>query len=1005
MISMAGIGGAGAAASYYTKDNYYTDRDASEASAWAGAGAERAGLSGEVGVDAFKAILEGTMPDGTVIPTGRNGTHAPGMDLTFSAPKSLSLLAYIGGDERLLAANLAAVKETMAWAEKNLAETRISKDGKVTTQKTGNLVAALFQHDTNRNLDPQAHVHAVIANATQDKDGKWRALHNGKLWENNTLLGSIYHAALRAKVEALGYTTELQGKYGTFEIAGISRAAIETFSTRRVKILATAEAKLDHMSPQGLRAVTVRTRDAKTAIEDRGDLRAEWQARAKAIGLDLNPLVEHAHSASSERPAPTRWEQLTAGIDTTAKRLSSVVDYVRDKLGHAPREFDPYMPHNAHRLDDADLGAATAVASAIRHLSERETSFDTFAVYKAALDLGLPVQIDGVERAVTALRREVKLIAGTGERAGELTTPAALATEHRILAGATRDQGTLRPIVAKPAEAGRRVLEATQTREGFTLNEGQEGAARLILASPDRVVSVQGVAGSGKSSVLGAVAIVARKEGYKVLALGPQNELVNRLAASSGIDAATVAKFVTRHKPLLNQRTFVERLDFARAMFKDSLVVVDEASMVSNSQMLTLVELANKLDFKLALVKDDRQLGAVEAGKPAEVMQAAGLPTAIMTENLRSKTPQLLEAAALANEGRTGDAFRRLRSTVTEAPGRMVEEAVARWIGKPDEERAQTLLLASGRKVREGLNLGVQDELLKEGTIGGRSATLTVLDNANLTREQERYAAEYKVGQTITFARDLKAQNIAKGTGTIAAVDVAHGQVTIERADGTVNTLIPGRLAVNRAENSLTLGTAKDLTVYEGDKIRWTANDPARGLFNSGKATILAISHEGLKIQTATGIELTLPHGDKQLARVDLGYAMNAHGNQGIGESKGIGVIDSRETNLASAKLFLVQITRVKDAIELIVNNADRVAGAITRNSGEKTAGLETTDEISTNRTAPPTPAPGNAPSNAVSNARAGRNTPATAPEPDRNIGPPVPVRELTRDRQPDFGL
>ena len=146
------------------------------------------------------------MPDGSALQAGRNGAHRPGMDLTFSAPKSVSLLAYVGGDERLLTANMAAVKSTIAWAEKNLAETRVSKNGKLETVKTGNLVVALFQHDTNRNLDPQAHVHAVIANVTKvdksepgkEKESVWRALHNDKLWKNNTLLGSIYHAQLRA---------------------------------------------------------------------------------------------------------------------------------------------------------------------------------------------------------------------------------------------------------------------------------------------------------------------------------------------------------------------------------------------------------------------------------------------------------------------------------------------------------------------------------------------------------------------------------------------------------------------------------------------------------------------------------------------------------------------------------------------------------------------------------------------------------------------------------------
>ncbi|QYE37221.1 conjugative relaxase (plasmid) [Polymorphobacter sp. PAMC 29334] len=203
MISAASVGGAGAAASYYGKDNYYSAEDLEQSSLWLGAGAEAAGLSGGVALDTFTAILEGKMPDGTVIGVGQTGSHRPGMDLTFSAPKSLSLLAYVAGDERLLDANMAAVKATLKWAEANLAEARTGAGGEKVV-KTGNLVVALFQHDTSRNLDPQAHIHAVIANATQTADGKWHALHNDKLWSNNTLLGSIYHAYLREGVTKLG---------------------------------------------------------------------------------------------------------------------------------------------------------------------------------------------------------------------------------------------------------------------------------------------------------------------------------------------------------------------------------------------------------------------------------------------------------------------------------------------------------------------------------------------------------------------------------------------------------------------------------------------------------------------------------------------------------------------------------------------------------------------------------------------------------------------------------
>ena len=492
------------------------------------------------------------MPDDSVIPAGRNGQHMPGMDMTFSAPKSVSMLAYIGGDTRLLDANMAAVKETLAWAEKNLAEARVSKDGKVTVEKTGKLVVGLFQHDTNRNLDPQAHVHAVIANATQTKDGVWRALHNGKLWDNNTLLGSIYHAALRTRVEALGYAVEMRGKYGTFEIAGIPREAIEAFSTRRTEMLAAAKTiDLKSTGLHALEAMRVQTRQPKATIENRGNLRLEWQERAARIGLDLSPLIAAARGAAER---PSLWDRLSSGLDKHVGRVRAIAGTLIDRLGIEERALDPFMPSRAARLGWADLGAATAVASALRHLSQREAAFDAYAVYRSALELGLPVEIAGVERAVRALVKDGKLVPGSDGRTGELTTPDALATERAIIAGALRDREASPAIVVSPDEAGQRLQNAAAARNGFTLNAGQESAGRLILAARDRVVNIQGVAGAGKSSVLGAAADVARAAGYSVLGIGPSHQ-VREAFAGAGIEAVTLAKFIASHKPVLGDKT------------------------------------------------------------------------------------------------------------------------------------------------------------------------------------------------------------------------------------------------------------------------------------------------------------------------------------------------------------------------------------------------------------------------------------------------------------------
>lgn len=213
MLSVAPVRSAGGAASYFAKDDYYTGEHASEMSEWGGEGASALGLSGDVGKVPFETLLNGALPDGTIVNAHEH--RRAGIDLTFSMPKSASVLAYVAGDERLLAAHRTAVRQTMAWVERTFAEARTydhNRNGDAV--RTGNLVYAMFQHDTSRKLDPQAHIHVVVAAITRMASGQWRALWNGELWKNNAAIGSAYHAALRAEVEKLGYDTRITGKHG-----------------------------------------------------------------------------------------------------------------------------------------------------------------------------------------------------------------------------------------------------------------------------------------------------------------------------------------------------------------------------------------------------------------------------------------------------------------------------------------------------------------------------------------------------------------------------------------------------------------------------------------------------------------------------------------------------------------------------------------------------------------------------------------------------------------------
>ena len=292
MLSVASVASAGGAANYFAKDDYYVGDGPAELSEWGGKGAEALGLAGPVAKDDFEKVLDGKLPDDTVV--NGNANRRSGIDLTFSMPKSASLLAQLGGDKRILDAQLAAVKATMAYLEKHYAQARDrSRNANGEGVVTGKLLYALFQHDTSRALDPQNHTHAVIAAMTQDKDGNWKALWNGEIWKNNTVLGSIYNAALRTNLEKLGYETQITGKHGQFEIKGVSREVIEAFSQRSMEIEAKAR-ELGVSTPQGRDSVVVNTRDPKLNADDKQALRAEWAERAKGLGFDARAIVEAA---------------------------------------------------------------------------------------------------------------------------------------------------------------------------------------------------------------------------------------------------------------------------------------------------------------------------------------------------------------------------------------------------------------------------------------------------------------------------------------------------------------------------------------------------------------------------------------------------------------------------------------------------------------------------------------------------------------------------------------
>ncbi len=943
MLSVASVRSASGAAGYFAKDDYYTVDDSSEVSAWGGEGASDLGLSGEVAKDAFEGILNGILPSGEGVAQVEN--RRSGVDLTFSAPKSVSLLAYVTGDKRILGengANMKAVARAMAWVEKNLAEGRKDVEGRKVPVQTGNLVFALFQHDTSRALDPQAHVHAVIANLTKMPDGKWQALHADKIWSNNTVIGSIYHAFLREEMEKLGYRLELKGKHGTFEVAGVPKAVLEAFSQRREAILEKA-AELGITSPKGRDSVTTNTRDPKLNVEDRDGLRREWIEKAAAVGFDGKALLEAALARSEQR-------EPGSALERGYRAVSEALTNAWEKLGDILKPHDPLVDRGLARVthSPAEARAQLAVASAVRMLSEREAAFNVNQLGKTALDLGLKgVTVDHVERRIAQLVERGQLIAGEA-RVGDtrprmVTTQEALRTEERILKAVEQGKGASTPMIAA-SEAPER-LQAHADRE---LNAGQLAAATLIVSSEDRTVVVQGIAGAGKSTMLQSVARVAEAEGRAVTGLAFQNKMVADLAEGAGIKSQTIASFI-----LANERHVTNRqgdaYEQARAVFGGQMLVVDETSMVSSDDMLKLHQISAALGVdKLVLVGDRQQLSSIDAGKSFALIQAGGGTMARMDENIRQRTDQLRTVAALANVGEAGKAMKVLGDSVIEHNSPALH-AAEMWLGLSSADRESTAVFASGRASRAIINQRIQDGLAAEKTVRGEGIHLTVYERVNTTREELRYASTYRPGQTLEVGRG-GGQDVGLAAGRYD-VDKVHPNGKVDLLDGRRRIRFdPQKLSPTEKRDRLQLSEKKDLHLREGDRIRWTANDKGRGLHNAALARVLTIDASGVTVETASKERLTLDLGDPMLSRLDLAYSLNMHMAQGITTDKAITVMSSQERNLSNQRLFNVGVTRVRDEMTMVVDDKAKLERQLDNNPGNKTSALETVGRLDVDR-------------------------------------------------------
>ncbi len=603
----------GAAMTKHELTEYYLgNREA--AGSWVGSGAAALGMTGEVDPAAFRELLlSARTPDGVqrVRPQMRRAPdgnlvdrRVAGIDLTFRAPKSASLLFAFGDPTvaaTVVAAHEHAAREGLRYLEGVATHARRGKAGLGERVAGDGFIGASFRHRDARPVagedhgDPLLHSHLVVANVLHAADGKWGALDSRAMFKHSKTAGYVYQAVLRAELTARLGVEWSPVKNGTADIAGIPRPVIDAFSRRKGEI----EAELSRRGDDGAaatQAAVLATRSAKAKGMDEPTLRERWQSRGAEVGYGP--------------------EQVAELVDQAARRASG------------------NRSQSATGL--ADLFGAEGLT---RHAS----TFAARDVLRAVADASPNgAGLDELQARTGQLLTTADVVAVGDDLDQRYTTRDMLAVEAHVLtlgdAGRTAGLGTVAP----------QTVDAALAAVPFELGDDQAQMVRGLLTSGAAVEVVQAPAGTGKTTALSAARLGWEAAGYRVVGSSTAARAARELADGGGIaESGTLAR-------LLGDLEHDEHGGFA----PNTVLVIDEAGMVGSRVLERVLEVAARDHAKVVLVGDSAQLPEIAAGGSFRGL-AERLGAHQLTANRRQTAEWERDALTLLRKGEAGPALDR----------------------------------------------------------------------------------------------------------------------------------------------------------------------------------------------------------------------------------------------------------------------------------------------------------------------------------------------------------
>lgn len=691
-------------------DDYYSGSGEAEGW-WTGGGAKALGLEGSVDGDDLRAVLAGLRPRGAGLTPNGETLHphprrVPGFDLTFKAPKSVSVLYAVSDDPRVQGAIIEAcenaVRDTIAWLERDVMAVRrgtgneryladlaktdpgAAAAARIRTVKGADVAAAVFRHRTSRAGDPLLHWHVLLPNLVQGDDQRWSAFFSPHLFRNGKAAGEIFQAALRQELtQRLG--VEWRPGRHVPELSGVPQNACDAFSKRAKEVDAWLETHGRANDPASRQEAVLATRRGKAELEgERFDARWKVEGARHGFGPEqAEALVFGTRPTPDQRQdsAPWRLPEMSINDDGTP--------YIHDHIV-PEEEWIADLLRNDLCISDATFTRPELIAAVARRLGEGATvaTIDAIAARVMASPQVLPIHTSGERVPV------------------ERWTSAEMAATERRLLGIFEQRDTRRPVRGE-------VLAAVLDQHA-ALGPDQADAVATLATSADSVSVMIGPAGTGKTYTLAVARAAYETDGLRVIGAAPSARAAAELEGGAGIESFTLHALRRRWE------------DGRERPNASTVLVIDEAAMASTRDLEPLISQVVGAGGRAVLVGDNHQLPEVTAGGALSAAARAVGSVAELTVNRRQHEPW--ERAALA-ELRKGsvptavDAYRAHdRLTIVDDGIDLVGIAADRYLAALDRGQ-RPILMAGTNDMVQRLNWAVRDRLIARGAVTGLGST------------------------------------------------------------------------------------------------------------------------------------------------------------------------------------------------------------------------------------------------------------------------------------------